>query len=115
MKLKILLLGLVIVVALGACSEDDEPTKSGGAVAVNCNTFFTEGEYEALLEDLEAKGDAYEQDQSVENCQAYYASINTYISTWQKYVDKCVPAEAAATFNTYWSIYESYFDDLNCE
>ncbi|MEP0366061.1 MAG: hypothetical protein ABJN36_14895 [Cyclobacteriaceae bacterium] len=112
MKLKNLLLGLVIVVALGACSEDDEPKKSGGAISIDCQTFVTT-DYLVILEDLQDAQAAYLEDQSTENCQAYYSALDTYVESWKAYVNKCVP-QASAQFETYWATWETYFDDLNC-
>ena len=112
MKIKNLLLGLVVVFALGACSDDDDD-KGGGAVKIDCTTFVTE-DYLVILEDLQAAQEAYTQDQSTENCEAYYDALDTYITSWKAYVDKCVP-QASAQFNSYWATWETYFDDLDCE
>jgi hypothetical protein len=113
MKLKNILLGLVVVFALGACSEDEEPKKSGGSIAIDCQTFITT-DYLTILEDLQEKQTAYSEDQSVANCQAYYASLDTYIESWKAYVNKCVP-QAAAQFESYWATWESSFSQLTCE
>ncbi|MFT6867765.1 MAG: hypothetical protein ACJA08_002609 [Cyclobacteriaceae bacterium] len=114
MKLKNLLLSFGIIVLLASCGKDDEPKKSeGGAIAIDCQTFVTT-DFQTLLDDLTEKSTAYSEDQSTENCKAYYASLNTYISSWKGYVNKCVP-EYAAQFETYWATWEASFTGLTCE
>lgn len=114
MKIKNLLLGLSIVFALGACSEDeDAEPESGGAIGIDCTTFITE-DYLAILEDLTDAQEVYVDNPTTENCQAYYAALNTYIKSWKAYIDECVP-QASAQFESYWSTYETYLSDLNCE
>lgn len=113
MKFKILALGLLVTFASFSCGGDDEEEKkNAGAIAINCETFFTT-DYLPLLEDLQDAAEAYAEDQSVENCQTYYDATVVYIESWKEFVEKCYP-DLLDTYESYWSTWEDYQDDLTC-
>ncbi|MFY0600422.1 MAG: hypothetical protein JXR03_12185 [Cyclobacteriaceae bacterium] len=117
MKIKNLLLGLAVLFTLGAvsCSEDDDDGGStgGGAVAIDCATFATT-DYLPLLEALTDAQEAYTEDQSKENCEAYHDALNTYIASWKAYIDKCVP-QASAQFESFYAQFETSLAQLSCD
>ncbi len=109
MNLKNLLFGLVFAVALAACGDDEEKDNGG---SVNCETFVTT-DYIPLLEDLQETATAYSTDPSTENCQAYVASVNSYVDAWKGFVSKCYP-QLEESYKTYWETWENSLANTTC-
>ena len=81
MKLKNLILGLFVATLAFSCEEDGADKKEA-STNINCETFVTT-DYLTILQDLQDKAAAYTNDPTTENCQAYIASVSSYVDAWK--------------------------------
>lgn len=99
MKIKTLLLGLVVVFALGACSEDEDD--NGGSGSVNCFTVLQD--LSTYAQAIQATQEAYQTDDTAANCIAWVESIEDYIDAVEAAVAGCDDPTISAALAAYTS------------